>query len=191
MGKQNSFIKRLTDIVFGILILIIFSPILLLASIIIKLESKGNVFFLHERAGFEGEKFKLYKLRGMVNNALEIGPEITQENDPRITKVGKILRRTSIDEIPNFINVVKGEMSIVGPRPDIFSITNNYSDEQRKVFNYKPGVTGISQTNGRQKLSPEERVKMEINYYNNATFLSDLLIVIKTIKIVLNNKGNI
>ena len=191
MGKQNSFIKRLTDIVFGILILIIFSPILLLASIIIKLESKGNVFFLHERAGFEGEKFKLCKLRGMVNNALEIGPEITQVNDPRLTKIGKILRRTSVDEVPNFINVIKGEMSIVGPRPDIFSITNNYTKAQKKVFNFKPGVTGISQINRRQRLTPEERVKMEIDYYNNATFFSDLVVVLKTLKVVLNNKGNI
>jgi len=191
MGKQNSFIKRLTDIIFSIIILIIFSPVLLLASIFIKLESKGSIFFLHERAGYKGEKFKLYKLRGMVNNALEIGPGITQENDPRLTRVGKILRRTSIDEIPNFINVLKGEMSIVGPRPDIISITEQYTADQKRVFNFKPGVTGISQINGRQKLTPEARVKMEIDYYSNATFRSDLFIVIKTIGVVFNNKGNI
>lgn len=191
MGKQNSFIKRLTDIFFSLFILIIFSPILLLAAIAIKLESKGPVFYLHERTGFKEEKFKLYKLRGMVNNALEIGPEITQINDPRLTKVGKLLRRTSIDEIPNFINVIRGEMCLVGPRPDIASITDKYTSEERKVLEFKPGVTGISQINGRQTLTPEARVKMEINYYNNATFFSDLIIMIKTLKVVLNNKGNI
>jgi len=191
MGKQNSFIKRLTDIVFSILILLIFSPILLLAAIFIKLESKGGVFFLHERTGYKGKKFKLYKLRGMVDNALEIGPGITQENDPRLTKSGKILRRTSIDEIPNFINVLKGEMSIVGPRPEIVEITDTYTEEQKKVFDYKPGVTGISQISGRQRLTPEERVKMEIDYYSKATFWSDLKIALKTISVVLNNKGNI
>jgi undecaprenyl phosphate N,N'-diacetylbacillosamine 1-phosphate transferase len=191
MGKQNSFIKRLTDIFFGILILILFSPVLIIAALVIKLESKGSVFFLHQRTGLKGKKFKLYKLRGMVNNALEIGPEITQVNDPRLTKTGKFLRRTSIDEIPNFINVVKGEMSIVGPRPEIVSITNNYTDEQKEVFLFKPGVTGISQINGRQKLNPEERVKMEIDYYKKATFWSDFLIILKTFGIVWNNEGNI
>jgi|SRR5690554_275514 len=191
MGKQNSFIKRLTDIVFSILILLIFSPILLLAAIFIKLESKGGVFFLHERTGYKGKKFKLYKLRGMVDNALEIGPGITQENDPRLTKSGKILRRTSIDEIPNFINVLKGEMSIVGPRPEIVEITDTYTEEQKKVFDYKPGVTGISQISGRQRLTPEERVKMEIDYYSKATFWSDLMIVFKTFFVVVSNKDNI
>jgi undecaprenyl phosphate N,N'-diacetylbacillosamine 1-phosphate transferase len=191
MGKKNSFIKRLTDIFISIFILTFFSPILILAGMVIKLESKGPVFFLHERVGYQGKKFKLYKLRGMVNNALEIGPEITQKNDPRITKAGKFLRRTSVDEIPNFINVIKGDMSLVGPRPDIISITDKYTESQKKVFDFKPGVTGVSQISGRQMLTPEVRVKMEIDYYNNATFWSDLVIVIKTLKVILNNKGNV
>lgn len=191
MGKQGSLIKRLTDIIFSLLILIITSPILLIAIIVIKLESKGPAFFLHERAGYQGRKFKLYKLRGMVDNALSIGPEITQINDPRLTKSGKFLRRTSIDEIPNFINVLKGEMCIVGPRPDVFSITNTYTSEQKRVLEFFPGVTGISQINGRQKLTPEQRVKMEIEYYEHATFWSDLIVVLKTFGIVINNKGNI
>ncbi|MDP2364657.1 MAG: sugar transferase [Ignavibacteria bacterium] len=191
MGKQGSFIKRLTDIIFSLFVLSLASPIIIIAALLIKLESKGSVFFLHERTGSKGKKFRLYKLRGMVNNALDVGPELTQLNDPRITKVGKILRRTSIDEIPNFINVLKGEMSIVGPRPDISSITDTYTSDQRKVFNFKPGVTGISQINGRQMLTPKQRVQMEIDYYNRATFWSDLLIVFKTFNIVINNKGNV
>ena len=191
MGKQNSFIKRITDVLFSLFILLIFSPIILIAAFAIKVETDGPVFFVHERTGYKGKKFKLYKLRGMVKNALEIGPGLTQVNDPRLTKVGKILRRASIDEIPNFINVLKGEMCLVGPRPDITEITDCYSKEERVVLEFKPGVTGISQVNGRQTLTPSERVKMEINYYKNATFLSDLLIMIKTIKVVFNNRGNI
>lgn len=191
MGKQGSFIKRFTDFVFSIFILFITSPILLISAIAIKIESKGPAFFLHERTGLDGRSFRLIKFRGMVNNALQVGPELTQENDPRITRVGRVLRRTSIDEIPNFVNVLKGEMSLVGPRPEIVSITEKYSTEQREVFKFKPGVTGISQINGRQKLTPDQRVKMEIEYYRKANFLSDLRILIKTFSIVWSNEGNI
>lgn len=191
MGKQGSLLKRITDIIISLFALIFSFPILLIVAIAIKLDSKGPVFFMHERSGKDGKPFRLYKFRGMVNNALEIGPELTQENDPRVTKVGRILRRTSIDEIPNFINVLKGEMSVIGPRPEILSITSDYSNYQRKVFHYKPGVTGISQVNGRQMLTPEERVNMEIDYYDRATFWSDLKVLLATVKVVFNNKGNI
>ena len=162
MGKQGSWIKRFTDILLSILILILISPVLLFAIIAIKLESKGPAFFLHERTGYKGKKFQLVKFRGMVNNALSVGPELTQVDDPRITSVGKFLRRTSIDEIPNFINVLIGEMTVVGPRPDIPTITDKYNSEQQKIFDYKPGVTGISQINGRQMLTPDERIRMEL-----------------------------
>jgi len=191
MGRQGSWVKRFTDILLSILILIISSPILLLSIAAIKLESEGPAFFLHERTGYKGKKFKLVKFRGMVNNALAVGPELTQVNDPRVTRVGRFLRRTSIDEIPNFINVLLGEMTVVGPRPDIPSITDKYSAEQQKIFDYKPGVTGISQINGRQMLTPDERICMELNYYRNADFLSDLIVFFKTFLIVFNNKGNI
>ncbi len=191
MGKQESFIKRLTDIIISLFALLISLPVILIFIIAIKLETKGPAFFLHERTGYKGKKFKLFKLRGMVHNALEIGPGITQKNDPRITRVGKILRRTSIDEIPNFINVLKGEMSLVGPRPEIVTITSEYAKGQEIIYDYKPGITGISQINGRQSLTPAERVKMEIEYYNRATFFSDLKVIFKTFKVVINNKGNV
>lgn len=191
MGKQGSLIKRLTDIIISLFILIIFSPILLIFAIAIKLESRGPVFFIQERSGFGGKPFKLFKFRGMVQNALQIGPELTQENDPRVTKVGRILRRTSIDEIPNFINVLIGEMSVIGPRPEILSITAKYNNIQRKVFQFKPGVTGISQINGRQMLTPEQRVNMEIDYYNKETFWSDLKVFLNTFSVVINNEGNV
>ncbi len=191
MGKQNSLLKRFIDIIFSFLILLISSPILLLCALVIKLETKGPVFFIHERTGLDGKNFKMFKFRGMIDNALNYGPELTQENDPRLTKMGKFLRRTSIDEIPNFINVLLGDMSIVGPRPEMPSLTQNYSNEQRKIFKFKPGVTGYSQINGRQRMTPDQRVQMELNYYNNAGFFSDLIICLKTINVILSNDGNI
>ncbi len=191
MGKQGSFIKRFTDILISIFTLLLTAPIIFAAAIAIKLDSRGPVIFSQVRSGYNGKKFKMYKLRGMVENALEIGPELTQENDPRITRVGKILRRTSIDELPQFVNVIKGDMSIIGPRPEVVSITNNYTPDQQEIFNFKPGITGYSQINGRQKLTPDQRVKMEINYYSQANFWSDLKIVFETIKVIESNHGNI
>ena len=191
MGKPGSFIKRFTDIIFSILILIITFPILLISALAIKLDSKGPVFFIQERTGLNGKPFRMYKLRGMVENALEIGPQLTQMNDPRITRVGKFLRRTSIDEIPQVFNVLKGDMSLIGPRPEIIPITTTFNQEQTKVFTFKPGITGYSQVNGRQMLTPDERINMEVKYYSKATFWSDFVIAISTFKVVLNNKGNI
>jgi lipopolysaccharide/colanic/teichoic acid biosynthesis glycosyltransferase len=191
MGKSGSFIKRCTDIAISIVLLIISLPIIIIVAIAIKLDSKGPVFFVQDRSGLDGKPFKMIKFRGMVNNALEIGPELTQKDDPRITRVGKILRRTSMDEIPQMINVLKGEMSLVGPRPEITSITSRYSEEQKEVFEFKPGITGYSQINGRQLLSPEKRVKMEVEYYSKATFWSDLLIATSTFKVILSNEGNL
>ena len=191
MHRKRIIIKRSIDILISVLTIIITSPILVIAAIAIKLESKGPILFKHERTGYNGQKFLMYKFRGMVQNALEIGPELTQVNDPRITKVGKVLRRTSIDEIPQVINVLMGEMSIVGPRPEITSITSKYDEEQRKIFDFVPGITGYSQVNGRQKLTPEQRVKMEVNYYSNANFFTDFIILLKTFEAIATNHGNI
>lgn len=191
MGKQGSFIKRLTDLLISSISLIITSPLFLIVAIAIKIDSKGPVFFLHERTGLKGKPFKMIKFRGMIDNALKYGPGITQVNDPRITKVGKFLRRTSIDELPQLINVLKGEMSIIGPRPEIISITSTYSKDHQKVFEFLPGITGISQVNGRQTLAPEQRSEMELEYYSRESFWGDLMIVLKTFWVVISNKGNI
>ncbi len=191
MGKQGSFIKRFSDIVLSIISLIFTLPIFIIVSIAIKIESKGPIFFVHPRAGLNGKAFIMIKFRGMIDNALQYGPELTQKDDPRITKVGKFLRRTSIDELPQLINVLKGEMSIVGPRPEILSITQKYSDEHKEVFKFIPGITGYSQINGRQMLTPEQRTEMEINYYKNETFWSDLKILLGTFSVVLSNEGNL
>ncbi len=191
MGKEGSLLKRAVDIAGSLFIILLASPVLLISAVAIKIESSGPVIFKHERTGLGGKKFLLYKFRGMVDNALAVGPELTQVNDPRITKVGKFLRRTSIDEIPNFFNVLKGDMCLVGPRPDIPSITDKYNEKQREIFNYKPGVTGYSQVNGRQMLTPDERIEMELEYYRSANILSDFAILIKTLKVIITNEGNI
>jgi lipopolysaccharide/colanic/teichoic acid biosynthesis glycosyltransferase len=191
MSKFTRTLIRTSDILISFIVLTLSLPIFLITAIAIKLDSKGPVFFIHERTGYRGEKFNMIKFRGMVNNALEVGPELTQINDPRITRVGRLLRRTSIDELPQFINVIKGEMSIIGPRPEITSITDKYNSEQQEVFNYKPGITGISQINGRQMLTPEKRIKMEIDYYKRATLKSNFKVFLKTFKVVLSNEGNV
>ena len=191
MGKHGSFIKRCTDIAISIVLLIFSLPIIIIIIIAIKLDSKGPVFFVQERTGLDGKPFKMIKFRGMVINAMEIGPELTQKDDPRITRVGKVLRRTSMDEIPQIFNVLKGDMSLVGPRPEITSITSKYSEEQREVFEFKPGITGYSQINGRQLLSPDQRVKMEVEYYSKSNFWSDFLIAASTFKVIVSNEGNL
>ncbi|HQJ46541.1 MAG TPA: sugar transferase [Ignavibacteriaceae bacterium] len=191
MGKQGSSLKRITDIIISLFTLILFSPILLFTALAIKIDSKGPVFFLHERTGLKGKPFKMIKFRGMIDNALLHGPGITQLNDPRITRVGKFLRRTSIDELPQIFNVLKGEMSIIGPRPEITSITSTYSKEHQKVFDFLPGITGISQIKGRQTLTPEQRNEMEIAYYSNETFSEDFKIFVITFWVIITNKGNI
>jgi lipopolysaccharide/colanic/teichoic acid biosynthesis glycosyltransferase len=191
MGKQGSFVKRFTDILISLFSLIVSFPIFLITAISIKLDTSGPIFFMHERTGLNGKPFFMIKFRGMIDNALSYGPGITQINDPRITRVGKILRRTSIDELPQLINVLKGEMSLIGPRPEITSITSKYNDYQKSVFQYLPGITGISQINGRQTLTPEERTAMEIEYYSNETFFDDVMIFLKTFSVIISNKGNI
>jgi lipopolysaccharide/colanic/teichoic acid biosynthesis glycosyltransferase len=191
MGRQGSFFKRFTDILFSLIILIATFPIFIIVAVAIKLESPGPAFFIHDRAGLGGHNFKMFKFRGMIENALAVGPVLTQMNDPRLTRMGKFLRRTSIDELPNFINVLFGEMSIIGPRPEMPSLTNDYTPDERAIFQIKPGVTGISQVNGRQMLTPSQRVKMELEYYQNENLFSDIQIVLKTIKVVFTNEGNI
>ncbi|MBA4251390.1 MAG: sugar transferase [Chlorobiaceae bacterium] len=183
--------KRIFDIIFSLIALLVSLPIIIILIILVRLDSKGPAFFVQERAGYKGNVFRMYKFRGMVVNALDIGPDLTQMNDPRLTRVGKIIRRLSVDELPQFYNVLIGDMSIVGPRPEVLSITNLYTAEQKKVFDFKPGITGFSQINGRQTLTPEKRIEMEIEYYSNASFCSDLSIILKTPKVVLTNEGNI
>ncbi len=194
------FLKRVTDIVLSAIGLIIMAPLMLLAAIAIKLDSPGPVFFKQQRAGKGGKPFPVYKFRTMVVNAEELldklididkleEPVFKVKNDPRVTRVGEILRKTSIDELPQLFNILKGDMSIVGPRPEEVRLVDRYDPWQRKRIAIKPGLTGPMQVNGRGDMPLEERVKMEIYYIQHYSFLRDIAIMLKTVLVVLFGRG--
>ncbi len=188
------FIKRVFDIFFSLFVLILVSPLFLIVALLIKLTSKGPVFYKQERVGKDGKIFKLYKFRTMYEGAdKEEKPRFTTPNDPRITPVGKILRKLSIDEFPQFINVLKGDMSVVGPRPERPYFVEKFKkeipryDERHRV---KGGITGWAQVHGwRGDTSIEERLRYDLYYIDNWSFLLDLKIILKTIFIFLSQKN--
>jgi len=166
-------------------------PLFFIIAVLIKLDSKGPVFFLQERLGKNGNVFKIYKFRTMVKNAESKGPGIyTSKGDSRITKVGHFLRKTSLDELPQLLNVIKGDMSLVGPRPPVPYHPykyNNYSDKQRKRFIVKPGITGFAQISGRNKLSWDERIEFDVEYVENHSLFLDFKILFNTFLTVFKN----
>lgn len=197
----NKYIKRSIDFLISGISLIILSPLFLIIAIIIKSESKGPVFFIHKRVGKNGKVFGVYKFRTMVPNAEELIKQFTPEqmkefrenfkleNDPRITKIGKFLRKTSLDELPQIINILKGEMSFIGPRPVIKDELENYGENKTKFLSVTPGLTGYWAANGRSNTSYEERMKLELYYIDNISFKMDVKIFIKTIFSVLKREG--
>jgi exopolysaccharide biosynthesis polyprenyl glycosylphosphotransferase len=182
-------VKRIFDLIFATIILIISLPLFLIIPILIKLDSKGPIIFKHKRIGKDGKEIMVYKFRTMIKDAHIIGPELTEKNDSRITRVGKFLRKSSLDELPQFINVIKGDMSIVGPRPEIPSIVKTYSNFQKQVLKVKPGITGLSQVNGRADLSIPQKLRLDVYYVKHQNIWLDIKIICKTIFIVLSQKG--
>lgn len=191
MKRQiQKIIKRYTDYFGAFFGLIILSPLFLIMAILIKLDTKGSVFFKYKRVGKDGKSFVSYKFRSMVENATEVGLGIeTVKDDPRITSVGSFLRKWSLDEIPQLINVLRGEMSLVGPRPALPHQVEKYSDFEKKRFEMKPGITGWAQVNGRNLLSWKERIKLDIWYIENWSFGLDFKILLMTAKVVLTRQG--
>lgn len=185
-----SFFKRVLGLIFSLVGFIILIPIFLIISILIKLTSKGPIFFKQERIGRNGKAFNMYKFRTMIVNAENIGDgiRVRSKNDPRITKIGKILRRTSLDELPQLINVIKGDMSLVGPRPPVtyhpYNGYNNYPENAKKRFIVRPGLTGLSQIKYRNGVSWDKRIEIDVKYTENISFLEDIKIILATIKIV-------
>lgn len=188
------YLKRILDFILSLIAIIILSPVFLIIAIAIKIDSKGPVFFLQERLGKDGKVFKIIKFRTMVVNAEHIGDglKVKSEKDNRITKIGKILRKTSLDELPQFVNVLKGDMTIIGPRPPVTYYPykyEEYTEEQKNRFNVKPGITGLAQVKVRNSVSWDERIKIDLLYVKKVTFLSDIKIAILTFISVFNKKG--
>lgn len=192
MEKVNEVLKRIIDILGSLFGLILASPIFLISAVAIKLDSKGPVFFRQERLGKDGKVFKIFKFRTMVENAEKMSSGIiTFENDPRITRVGDFLRKTSLDELPQLLNVLKGEMSLVGPRPPVPYHPRKYEDypeHQKRRFKMKPGITGYAQVNGRNNLTWDDRIELDVHYVENFNILLDIKILFLTVIKVLKSE---
>lgn len=195
------FVKRVFDIIFSAVCLILLSPAFIIISICIKATSKGPVFFVHKRVGQYGKPLGIYKFRSMVMNAEELIKSFTPEqkkeyeenykleNDPRITKVGNFLRKTSLDELPQLLNILKGELSFVGPRPIMEEETRFFGAYKDMLLSVKPGLTGFWAANGRSDVSYKRRRAMEIYYVKNRSVLLDIKILFKTFASVFQRKG--
>ena len=171
-------------------LLVITSPLLALAAIVIRLESRGPVFYRQLRVGRAGEPFQLWKLRTMVPGAESMGAGIyVLEGDPRITRTGRLLRRFSLDELPNLVNVLKGDMAIVGPRPTVQEQVDRYTDRQRRRLEVKPGITGWAQVNGRTSLSWPERIELDVWYVEQRSIRLDIRILMRTARMLATGHG--
>ena len=180
-------IKRILDFIRSALAIIIFSPILIILTIIGAIKMKGNPFFTQERPGYHEKIFKLVKFRTMTNERDKNGELLPDE--VRLNRYRKILRSTSLDKLPELLNIVKGDMSIVGPRPLLVRYLPRYNEEQHRRHNVRPGLTGYAQINGRNSLSWEEKFKDDVWYVDNISFWLDIKIVFKTIEVVFGRKG--
>lgn len=181
--------KRFIDIIVSFLVLLVLSPILIIVAIAIKLESKESIFFKQERVGLNGKVFSLLKFKSMKSNIVAEKNFDFSLDEERITKVGKFIRRTKIDELPQLINVLKGDMSLVGPRPTIKKQVDAYNDYQRQRLNVRPGMTGLAQVNGNIYLDWDERIKYDVYYVRNKSLLLDLKILLKTVGVVIFGEG--
>ncbi len=181
------FFKRMIDFTLSLIALIVLSPILLILIIVTAIAMKGNPFFTQRRPGKDEKIFKLIKFRTMTNEKDDNGDLLP--DDVRLNKFGKLLRSTSLDELPELINILKGDMSIVGPRPLLVKYLPLYNDEQRRRHSVRPGLTGNAQANGRNTLSWEDKFKLDIEYVDNISFAFDVKIIFNTVKAVLKRDG--
>lgn len=195
-----SFVKRAFDFGASLVGLTVLSPVLLVTAAAIKIESKGPIIFSQDRVGLNGKKFKMYKLRSMVSNAEELkekllaqnemsGPMFKMKDDPRITKVGKFIRKTSIDELPQLINVLKGDMSLVGPRPSLPKEVQQFEPWMYERLQVKPGLTCIWQVSGRNNIDFEDWMKLDIKYVRERSLLGDFKLVFKTFFVLFGDKN--
>lgn len=192
--------KRIFDLVFAGAALVVLAPVFAVIALLIKLEDRGPVFYKAERIGLDGTPFGMVKFRSMVTDADKLvdtllkqnegaGPLFKMKDDPRVTRIGKVMRRFSIDELPQFLNVVRGEMSVVGPRPPLRREVEAYDGRVKRRLLVRPGVTGLWQVSGRSDLSWDESVRLDLSYVENWSMVSDVLIIGKTVKAVLASDG--
>jgi lipopolysaccharide/colanic/teichoic acid biosynthesis glycosyltransferase len=183
-------LSRALDVVLAAVLLAVTAPLLGLAALAIRLESRGPVFYRQRRVGRDGEPFELWKLRTMVPGAESTGAGIyVLEGDPRITRTGGLLRRFSLDELPNLVNVLKGDMAMVGPRPTVQEQVDRYTDRQRRRLEVKPGITGWAQVNGRTSLPWPERIELDVWYVEHRSLRLDLRILAKTARMLATGHG--
>ena len=182
--------RRLIDIAVSAVALVLMAPLLALAVLAIRLESRGRAIYRQRRAGKDGKAFDVFKLRTMVDGAEHIGAGLAVNvNDSRITRVGAFLRRTSLDELPNLLNVLRGEMSLIGPRPTLPVQVEQYSERQRRRLAVKPGITGWAQVNGRASLPWAERIELDLYYVEHRSLALDLRILLRTPAMILGGSG--
>jgi exopolysaccharide biosynthesis polyprenyl glycosylphosphotransferase len=190
--KYYPYIKRLMDITFSLFAMPLAIPIIIIFAIIIKLETSGPAFYIQERVGLYGRYFKVVKIRSMRVNAEMSGAQWATTNDPRVTRVGAFIRRTRIDELPQLFNVLKGDMSLIGPRPERPVFTAQFNREIPGFIDrlqVKPGITGWAQVNGGYDITPKEKLDLDRYYINHMSFWLDLKILLKTIKVCLTGDG--
>ncbi|MGG0471983.1 sugar transferase [Priestia aryabhattai] len=199
--KVYLFSKRFLDIVLSLIGLIFLLPVFILVAICIKIEDKnGPVFFSQTRVGKNQSEFTMYKFRSMVSNAEELlenllehnettGAMFKMKNDPRVTRIGSFIRKTSIDELPQLINVLKGEMSLVGPRPPLKREVEVYTKYQKQRLLVQPGCTGLWQVSGRSNIGFEEMVELDLKYIGERSILTDIILIVKTVLLVFNKTG--
>lgn len=187
----KKFFKRLLDVIISLCAMPFVLLFILVFGIAIKLDDGGPIFYNAKRVGQCGETFKMFKLRSMKVNAPDIrtesGDTYNSEDDPRVTKVGKIIRRLSVDEFPQFINVLIGDMSIIGPRPDPLDWLEKYTEDEKVFLEVKPGITGYSQAYFRNSIEAKEKIANDVFYAQNCTFVMDLKVFFKTVAVVLNS----
>ncbi|HDR7367084.1 sugar transferase [Bacillus toyonensis] len=191
-SKRYLGIKYIIDFIFSLFGVIVASPVILIFSLLIILESPGSPFYFQERLGLNGNKFSVIKLRSMRNDAEKNGAKWAEKNDPRITRIGLFIRKTRIDELPQLFNILKGDMSLVGPRPERSIFTEQFEKEVpgfKKRLMVKPGLTGWAQVNGGYEITPKEKLELDIYYINRASIMLDLKIILKTIKVVITGDG--
>ena len=182
--------SRVLDIVLAGIGLVLAAPVLLVAAVAIKLDSRGPVIYRQRRVGRDGQQFEVYKLRTMRLGADPVGVGTpVLEDDPRVTRVGGLLRRFSLDELPNLVNVLSGELAIVGPRPTLAAQVELYTERQRRRLEVKPGITGWAQVNGRAGIPWEERIELDVWYVDNRSLALDLRILARTARLLLTGQG--